>query len=460
MTDLAVPAQAGAFFAPGSDAFAAATDRAPSFFGATPDYVGLVRPGSATELAATARFARAERLVVLRLYNDSSVGARLSGAGRTLIVDLGGMNRILEVNPKYAYARVEPGVSYAQLSDHLVRNALPLLVDSERDPGASIAGSIFSKGFGYTPYGDHMMVQCGAEYVLPDGDRLRTGMGAMTDNRAWQLYKYALGPYADGLALQSDLMIPAQTGIWLMGPAPAFRPFILDLADENGLAAAIEALRPLKIANLLPGTIALMHRDFDARRSGQAPRTAAWRLHGALYGLPSVVDLGMNAVQASLGTITGARLLAPEAVAADPLAREQVSLMAGQAGISAVRFSGPGQPHSASLGFVAPVEGSAASAMLELAGRAVAENGLPLLTEFAILGRSLLQTIHMPYDRRDAATVSALIACARSLIPAMGEAGYGLAHESPEFCLLAQSILAASQKPLGALERRIMGAFT
>lgn len=454
-TSVRAIANAGEFHAPGSETFAATVRRLPAIIGAKPDFVGLIRPGSATELATAVRFAREQSLAIFRLYNASNIGARLSGDGKALIVDLSRMNRVLEVNSTYAYARVEPGVSFAELAAHLVENNLPLLVDSERDPHASIAGSIFSKGFGYTPYGDHLLVQCGAEYVLPDGERLRSGMGAMADNRTWQLYKFALGPYSDGLAVQSDLMIPTQTGLWLMGPAPAFHAFAMDLDDEAALAAAVETLRGLKISNTLPGTIAMTHRDFDAQRAGAAPRKAPWRLHGALYGIPKVVELGMAAVQASLGAVKGAALLSDDSLASDPLWRDHKALMAGEAGTGALRFSG--RAGAASLTFVAPIEGDAATEMLAIARRVFGEKDGPLLHELAVLGRALMLTIHSPYDPAQAASVDRLAELGRSFIQSMGEAGFGLASYSPEYGRLAASLMNA--KPLGALQNRIETAF-
>ena len=444
-------ANAGEFHAPGSDIFATTMRRLPTILGAKPDFVGLVRPGSAEELATAIRFARAQKLAIFRLYNASNTGARLSGDGKTLIVDLSRMNRILEVNATYAYARVEPGVSFAELAAHFVANKLPLLVDSERDPHASIAGSIFSKGFGYTPYGDHLLVQCGAEYVLPDGERLRSGMGAMENNRTWQLYKFALGPYSDGLAVQSDVMIPTQTGLWLMGHAPAFRPFAIDLEDDRALAGAVETLRGLKISNTLPGTIAITHRDFDARRSGESARKAQWRLHGALYGIPKVVELGMAAVQASLGAVKGAALLGDDKLASEPLWQEHRALMAGEPGAGALRLSGGAG--SASLTFVAPIEGDLATAMLAIARRIFDGKDGPLLCEFSVLGRALMLTVHLPHDATQAASADRLTGSGRSLIQAMGDAGFGLVSYSPEYGRLATSLL--SGKPLGALQSRI-----
>jgi hypothetical protein len=34
------------------------------------------------------------------------------------------------------------------------------------------------------------MVHCGMEVVLPTGELIRTGMGAMPNNNTWQLFPY------------------------------------------------------------------------------------------------------------------------------------------------------------------------------------------------------------------------------------------------------------------------------
>ncbi len=71
------------------------------------------------------------------------------------------------------------------------------------------------------PYGDHWMMHCGMEIVLPNGELLRTGMGALPNpkadlskplheqepNESWQLFNYGFGPYNDGIFSQGSLGI-------------------------------------------------------------------------------------------------------------------------------------------------------------------------------------------------------------------------------------------------------------
>lgn len=77
-------------------------------------------------------------------------------------------------------------------------------------------------------------MHCGMEVVLPNGELIRTGMGAMPNsrlegtkglrpdeqqpNRTWQLFNYGFGPYNDGIFSQSSLGIVVKMGIWVSGP--------------------------------------------------------------------------------------------------------------------------------------------------------------------------------------------------------------------------------------------------
>jgi hypothetical protein len=73
--------------------------------------------------------------------------------------------------------------------------------------GGSVIGNTVDRGVGYTPYGDHFGMHCGFEIVLPNGEVMRTGMGAMPGSNTWQLFPYGFGPYADGLFTQSNFGI-------------------------------------------------------------------------------------------------------------------------------------------------------------------------------------------------------------------------------------------------------------
>jgi 4-cresol dehydrogenase (hydroxylating) flavoprotein subunit len=142
----------------------------------------------------------------------------------------GGITMVLEkmreiefVDEKLGFAIIEPGVTYRDLNRYLKDHGLGLWSDSAgTTESASVIGNALDKGRGLTPYADHFGSLCGMEVVLPDGSLLRTGNTTETRNKVWNLYKWGVGPYLDGLFAQSNLGIVVKAGIWLMPEPEAF----------------------------------------------------------------------------------------------------------------------------------------------------------------------------------------------------------------------------------------------
>ena len=104
-------------------------------------------------------------------------GSAAPGQRGQVVLDLKKMNKILHVDPDLCTALVEPGVTYQQLYDYLEDNNIPLMLSfSAPSAIAGPLGNTMDRGVGYTPYGEHFMMQCGMELVLADGQVLRTGI--------------------------------------------------------------------------------------------------------------------------------------------------------------------------------------------------------------------------------------------------------------------------------------------
>lgn len=151
----------------------------------------------------------------------------------TVVLDLKRMNRIIEVNEKHAYAVVEPGVSYFDLYRHLQKIGSKLWIDPAAPGWGGVLGNLVDHGAGYTPYGDHLLMQCGMEVVLTDGTVTQTAMGALPGSRTTHLYKYGMGPWADGLFTQSNFRVVTRIGIWLMPEPPGYKPYMITYERED-----------------------------------------------------------------------------------------------------------------------------------------------------------------------------------------------------------------------------------
>ena len=116
-----------------------------------------------------------------------------------VVLDLGRrMNKILDISSEDYTCLVEPGVTYYALYNEVkARGYDHLWVDVPDLGGGSVLGNAVDRGVGYTPYGDHWATHSGLEVVLPTGEVIRTGMGALPGNNTWQAFPYGFGPFSE-----------------------------------------------------------------------------------------------------------------------------------------------------------------------------------------------------------------------------------------------------------------------
>jgi len=182
-----------------------------------------VAPGKVEEVQQVVRIANKYGIPLYPISTGRNLtyGGSAPNLRGSVVVDLKRMNRILEVDEKRHFALVEPGVSYFDLYHHIKERGLKLMLDVP-DPGwGSPVGNSLDHGVGYgpAPFRDHFGSHCGMEVVTPEGELMRTGMGALPGSDTWQDYHYGAGATVDGLFAQSNFGIVTKMGFWLM-PLP------------------------------------------------------------------------------------------------------------------------------------------------------------------------------------------------------------------------------------------------
>jgi 4-cresol dehydrogenase (hydroxylating) len=296
--------------------------------------LAVLRPLSHGEVVAVVRSAGDFDIPLYALSTGRNWGygdACPSGPGQ-VVVDLGGMQRILAADASLAYAVIEPGVTQAQLAGYLAEHRLPLWMDcTGAGPDTSLVGNILERGFGHTPYGNRLLHMAGMRIVLANGDTLETGFGHFAHASATHLYPYGVGPWLDGLFTQSNFGIVTSLGIWLMPQAPAVSHLVASVADFGAIAAVVDALRPLRLDGTLR-SVAHIGNDlrvlsggmvFPAALAPQGPplpaplRTrlcaqsgiAPWTVSAALYGRPAQVAEARRALRAAIGKLARLRFI-------------------------------------------------------------------------------------------------------------------------------------------------------
>ena len=248
---------------------------------------------------------------------------RLSGS---VILDLKRMNRILEVNDQNHYALVEPGVSYFDLYNYIQQHKLKVWIDPP-DPGwGSPVGNSLERGGGRGPLHDHFATVCGMEVVLPNGELMRTGMGAMPGSKTWQQYRYGFGPYVDGMFSQSNFGIVTKMGVWLLPEPEAYRDGTVMVPKHDDLVPFVETLAYLYDSQIVQGTMALdsplltyrvskgggvvdLPGDIsvtELERIGREQNIPYWSAELHFYGPAKVVDLQWEYAKEKFSAIPGA----------------------------------------------------------------------------------------------------------------------------------------------------------
>jgi 4-cresol dehydrogenase (hydroxylating) flavoprotein subunit len=412
-----------------------------------------VLPASVDELQAVIAVANEHQIplwTVSRGRNFGYGGAAPRVRG-SVVADLSRLNRVLTVDEDACYALVEPGVSFADLHQHLRDIGSALWVSVPELSRGSVIGNALERGFGYTNAGDHSAQICGMEVVLADGRMVRTGMGAMTGNAAWQMYKGGYGPSLDGLFLQSNYDTVTKMGVWLTLPPDRAIVCTAKARNEGDLAPLIDTLRPL----LLDGTIQsnFMVGNALATASMITDRNQWYDGPGAMPDsvvrtLCDKLDLGWwNARCALYGTEELAghasmRCAAPSA--ASPVWSSRCGRIPGHQchptcirpiavssafparTSSAWRLGGGGDPAHTDFSLVCPPKGADAVRQAQLIRRRVEEYGFDYAGGFTTFPRHGIALALVSFDKSDPEQKAAVGQMFPQLVADAAAAGYVL----------------------------------
>src|SRR5215216_1603281 len=147
----------------------------------------VVYPESRDEVVRVLRFANEHRVPIVPFGQGSSLEAHTLPVQGGISLDLGRMDRILEVRPDDFIGRVQPGVTHGALNAALAEHGLLFPVDPGWD--ASLGGMVGTNASGTNAvkYGVMRDQVLGLEVVLADGTVIRTGGMAMKSSAGYDL---------------------------------------------------------------------------------------------------------------------------------------------------------------------------------------------------------------------------------------------------------------------------------
>lgn len=215
----------------------------------------------------------------------------------TVNLDLKRMNRILEVNEKNAYCVVEPGVSFIDLYRYLREKNIKLWMDVPGPGWGSLIGNTIEYGLGYTDQAQRVNFLCGMEVVLPNGEVMRTGQGAIPGGRSWQHYRRGIGPRVDEMFCQSNFGVVTKMGLWLRPEPPAYLACSIMTDRNEKIIPMIDTMRPMRLGGIINNNATLWRYPFVEEGQENPDNPGGWDNRVAFYGLEGVVKQHWEYVQ-------------------------------------------------------------------------------------------------------------------------------------------------------------------
>jgi 4-cresol dehydrogenase (hydroxylating) flavoprotein subunit len=435
-----------------------------------PDYSAsaVVMPTTVEEVQAVVRVANEHRVPLWThgVGKNNGYGGPAPRVDGSVIVSLRNMNKVLEIDEDCAYAVVEPGVRWFDLYDAIQAGGHKLMLSIADLGWGSVIGNTLDNGITYLPHAQDMNASCGMEVVLANGDVLRTGMGAMPNNRSWHVYKRGLGPTLDQLFMQSNYGIVTKMGVWLMPWPECYMPAWVRVERDDDLAPLVDTLRGLmldrtienvpQIWNTISMASVISSRspwwqsedpipDEVIDRMGRELEIGRWLMRFALYGDEEVVDYRFRKVKEAFERIPGASVWgakhAPEDMAGleHPFDRVQ----AGVPNLDINQMTGwYGGEEGGHIGFspVARLTGKDALATRDII-RGLVENEARLDYAAVLIPTNARSFVHITlviFDTKNEAETRRAYDTAKLLVRESAKHGYGEYRAHLDFMDLAQ----------------------
>lgn len=244
---------------------------------------GTVRPRTADEVRrlVTAYAARSVSLHAYSTGRNWGLGSREPADDDVVVLDLGSLDEIREIDVAAGWAVVEPGVTQGQLAARLdgTDRMLNVTVSSAH---SSVIGNALDRGVGLR----HQRVEdlMGLEVVLPDGEVVRVGWWPDA-HRQTPVYPHGLGPSLVQLFVQGNFGIVTGAVVRLLPRPEALRVVRLNF-QQALLGEATAHLRRWQAQGLVSGVLKF-YNPAAARGYGSTP--GEWLAHVCVDGTTAAV---------------------------------------------------------------------------------------------------------------------------------------------------------------------------
>jgi FAD/FMN-containing dehydrogenase len=454
--------------------------------GARRTLAGALRIRAAASLPEVMRIASRYQVSVypINTGNNWGHGSALPARDGCVLLDLSGLEMILNFDAEFSVVTLEPGVTQHMLAEFLQASDYPFLVPvTGAGPHCSLVGNALERGYGITPHADHFGAVTDVQAVLADGIVYRSALHEAGGAELARLFKWGIGPYSAGLFTQSGFGIVTRMSIVLARRPQVTMACLFQLKDDALLEPAVQAVHTL--LTRLPGVLGginLMNRHRVLAMTVPLPTSATqerispaliaqmarhnqiapWTGFASLYGTATTVAATRREMRAQLRGIAS-RMLFVTPERANTLARmaarvpgqlgvrlqrmtqtlaRGLELLAGQPNETALALAywknsqrippptGPMHPARDGCGLLwyatlVPMRAARVRAYVDMVHRITERHGLePLIALTSLHDRLFDSTVPLLFDRQQAAAVAAAHRCHHALLEDGREQGW------------------------------------
>jgi 4-cresol dehydrogenase (hydroxylating) len=268
--------------------------------------VAVLKPESRSDVEAIVAVANKYHipLYVVSTGKNWGIGSKVPVKNGCALVILSEMNNIIEVNERYRYAIIEPGVTLKKLSDYLVKNTNLMLPSTGSAENTSIVGNVLDRGSVFFNHRYDFLT--GLEVLLGNGKVVRTGFWHYFDSNTTKtpifFHPPGVGPDIKGMFTQSNLGIVTAMVVRLKPRVPG--TIVYAEFKEDNFVAFTDAFIKLKESNLVNNWLMITNKN-DPRTTvaNQFNYTGDWSAIFNFYGTEEIRELCKKEVEKEISKL-------------------------------------------------------------------------------------------------------------------------------------------------------------
>jgi 4-cresol dehydrogenase (hydroxylating) flavoprotein subunit len=262
--------------------------------------VAILMPENKSDLTSIVAIANQFHvpIYVVSTGKNWGIGSKIPVVSGCALLILSKMKKIIEVNEKFRYAIIEPGVTQKELSDYLLANTNLMLPVTGSSGDTSVVGNVLERGGVFFNHRYNLLT--GLEVLLGSGESLRTGFWHYFDDcevrKPTFFYPPGVGPDINGLFTQSNLGIVTAMVIRLI--PRKFGTIVYAKFKEDNLVALADTFVELKEDNLVHNwMMTLKNNDPRASSENKLNDTHNWSMVFSFSGTGEIEELYKKEVE-------------------------------------------------------------------------------------------------------------------------------------------------------------------